>query len=103
MALCWLFSQSPWGPCQKWSGGCLGGWEGAACWEASAQRCGAVVMRVIPVQESCSSEEGTPSTLSESDLGQSSPDLMERMMGEWDEDGEEPPRTQQDSPVPPRR
>ncbi|XP_040405560.1 uncharacterized protein LOC121066218 [Cygnus olor] len=54
-------------------------------------------------EESCSSEEGTPSTLSESDLGQSSPDLMERMMGEWDEDGEEPPRTQQDSPVPPRR
>ncbi|XP_047909402.2 coiled-coil domain-containing protein 81-like isoform X1 [Anser cygnoides] len=58
-------------------------------------------------EESCPSEERsperTPSSLSESDSGQSSPDLMERMMGEWDEDGEEPPRTQQDSPVPPKR
>lgn len=103
MALCWLFSQSPWGPWQKWSGGCLGRWEGAACWEVSAQRCGAVVMSVIPVQESSSSEEETSSSQSESDSGQSSPDLIERMMGEWDEDEEEPPRPQEDSPVPPKR
>lgn len=103
MALCWLFLQSPWGPCQKWCGGCLGRWEGAACWEVSAQRCRAVVMSVIPVQESSSSEEETSSSLSESDSGQSSPDLIERMMGEWDEDEEEPPRTQEDSPVPPKR
>ncbi|XP_068528359.1 coiled-coil domain-containing protein 81-like [Anas acuta] len=47
--------------------------------------------------------EETSSSLSESDSGQSSPDLIERMMGEWDEDEEEPPRTQEDSPVPPKR
>eukprot|EP00075_Anas_platyrhynchos_P016676 XP_027305929.1 coiled-coil domain-containing protein 81-like [Anas platyrhynchos] len=51
-------------------------------------------------EESSSSEEETSSSLSESDSGQSSPDLIERMMGEWDEDEEEPPRTQEDSPVP---
>eukprot|EP00075_Anas_platyrhynchos_P017841 XP_027307094.1 titin-like [Anas platyrhynchos] len=54
-------------------------------------------------EESSSSEEETSSSLSESDSGQSSPDLIERMMGEWDEDEEEPPRTQEDSPVPPKR
>ena len=60
-------------------------------------------MSVIPLQESSPSEERTPSSLSDSDMGQSSPDLMERMMGEWDEDGEEPPRVHQASPVPPKR
>ncbi|KAM6107426.1 uncharacterized protein FYN12_011390 isoform 2-T2 [Phoenicopterus ruber ruber] len=54
-------------------------------------------------QESRSSEQSSGSSPTSTETEESSPDLLEMMMEEWEEAREEPPTVHEDDTVPPRR
>ena len=55
------------------------------------------------MQESTSSEQSSVSPLTSTETGESSPDLLEMTMEEWEEAGEESPTVHEDDTVPPKR
>lgn len=55
------------------------------------------------MQETSSPERSSVSLPTSSESGESSPDLLEMMMEEWEADGEEPPTVPEDDTVPPKR